>query len=147
MPDREDTRESLFYERARLAAKEHAEKCASAGVRWLTFDELVASKMTEIEIEAHYGQDIAINVGIARDPEDAYWWADWSKARPASEVVPHLVEAHRRREVKWPAKGIVELRIDYDILDHFRKDGGDWESRLNDTLRMAVFGQGVDSEA
>ena len=143
----DDIMDLPFYEYNRLATKRHAEKHADVGIRWFTFDELVASSMTEIEIQAHYGEEIAVNVGIARDPEDPYWWSEVGVAKAAIEVDPGLVEAHRRGEIKWPAKGIIELRIDYDILDHFREGGGDWETRLNDTLRKAVFGEATDGKA
>jgi uncharacterized protein (DUF4415 family) len=129
-----------FYEYARLITKRRAEDSGVVGVNWLSFDELVASEMTEVEIETQYGEEIAINVGIARDPEDPYWWTDWSKARPAIEGDPKLVEAYRRGELKGPAKEIIELGIDHDVLDHLRKGGGDWKTWLNATLRKAVFG-------
>ena len=51
--------------------------------------------LTFAEIEAKYGEEAAINAGIAADPDtfeaDAEWFA---KARPAIEVHPELVKAH-----------------------------------------------------
>ena len=41
-----------------------------------TFDALVLSPLTELQIEAQYGEETAINVGIARDPEDPTWWKE-----------------------------------------------------------------------
>ena len=47
-----------------------------------TFDELVLSPLTELQIEAQYGEETAINVGIARDPEDPTWWnEDYARMR------------------------------------------------------------------
>ena len=47
-----------------------------------TFDELVLSSLTELQIEAQYGDETAINVGIARDPEDPTWWnEDYARMR------------------------------------------------------------------
>ena len=67
----------------------------------VTFDELVAGPLTEIVIKEMYGEETAINVGIARDPDDYEKDAEWFKhARPAAEVDPELVEAYRRGEIR-----------------------------------------------
>ena len=104
-------------------------------------DELAATDMTFSEIEKKYGEEVAINVGIARDPDtfelDDEWFANarqWMADNP--EIVQHI----RNHKFNWPAKEWAYLPIDFDILDHFRKDGPDWHERLNDTLRQAVFG-------
>ena len=83
-----------------------------------------------------------IQRGIDADP-DAYELDDeWFKrARPASEVHPELVERWRKTGGKMkPAKEIISLRLDYDVLDHFRAAGPDWESRINEILRRSAFG-------
>ena len=47
-----------------------------------TFDALVFSPLTELQIEAQYDEETAINVGIARDPEDPTWWKeDYARMR------------------------------------------------------------------
>ena len=47
-----------------------------------TFDALLFSPLTELQIEAQYGEETAINVGIARDPEDPTWWKeDYARMR------------------------------------------------------------------
>ncbi len=47
-----------------------------------TFDALVLSPLTELQIETQYGEETAINVGIARDPEDPTWWKeDYARMR------------------------------------------------------------------
>ena len=62
------------------------------------FDDLVSSGLTFKQIEATYGEETAINVGIARDPDAPEWTEeDWANARPVSEVAPHLIEAHQER--------------------------------------------------
>jgi hypothetical protein len=62
----------LEYARSMLAEKGTA----------TTFDDLVRSSMTELQIEAQYGEEAAINVGIARDPEDSTWWKeDYARMR------------------------------------------------------------------
>ena len=95
--------------------------------------------LTFVEIEALYDEETAINVGIATDPDA---WVptpeEWAQARPAIEVDPHLVKAWQAGKFRGPAKEYVTIPIDHDLLDHFRKGGPDWHSRLNDTLRQAV---------
>ena len=47
----------------------------------------MASNLTFDEIEAEYGEETAINVGIAQDPDAPEWTEeDWARARPAIEV-------------------------------------------------------------
>ena len=105
-------------------------------------DELAATAKTYRQIEAEYGEEVAINVGIARDP-DAFEVTDemFALARPMREVDPEFIEWWQRNKNNMPpAKEWAHLPIDFDILDHFRKDGPGWHKRLNDTLRQAVFG-------
>ncbi len=53
--------------------------------------------MTFHEIEAKYGEEVAINAGIAADPDTFELTPEWFKrARPAIEVMPELVERYRR---------------------------------------------------
>ena len=89
-------------------------------------------------------EETEINRGIALDPDapelDDEWFA---RARPAIEVVPHIVEEYRRTRGKQKArtKERVSIRLDADITEHFRSSGPGWQTRLNDTLRRAVFGR------
>lgn len=89
-------------------------------------------------------EDAAINAGIAADPDteelDDAWFA---RARPASVVDPELVERVRRGRgrQKTPTKEQVTIRLDADITAHFREGGPGWQTRLNNTLRRAVFGR------
>ena len=109
----------------------------------LTFDEIVASGMNFDEISEKYGEETAINVGIAKDPDqfelDDEWFAN---ARPASEVHPELVERWRNTRGKQKAapKQRITIRLDADVVESFRSSGKGWQSRLNATLRRAVFG-------
>ena len=60
-------------------------------------DEIAATAMTFDEVEAEYGEEVAIRVGAARDPDNPELTAeDFARMRPAAEVVPDIVEAYRR---------------------------------------------------
>jgi uncharacterized protein (DUF4415 family) len=49
-------------------------------------------------------------------------------------------EAFRRARgaQKAPTKQLVSLRLDRDVLEHFRASGEGWQSRLNAALRKAA---------
>ena len=76
-------------------------------------------------------EDAEIRAGIARDP-DAFEITDemWARARPAIEVAPEIVAAYRRRRgpQKAPTKQLVSIRLDKDVVAHFRKPGPGWWS-------------------
>ena len=48
-----------------------------------------------------------------------------AEAPPKANVVPGVREQ-------------VSLRIDQDVLDHFREGGPGWQDRINDALRKAA---------
>ena len=53
--------------------------------------------MTFHEIAAKYGEEAAIDAGIAADPDTFELTPEWFReARPAAEVLPDLVESYRR---------------------------------------------------
>jgi uncharacterized protein (DUF4415 family) len=75
------------------------------------------------------------------DDENPEWTReDFARARPASEVVPAVVAAYRRARgpQKRPTKRLISLRLDPDVIDHFRARGPGWQARINSTLRKAV---------
>ena len=64
-------------------------------------EKLAAMEMDFEEIEALYGEEVAIDVGIARDPDNPELTAeDFAQMRPAIEVVPEIVMAYRRGELR-----------------------------------------------
>ena len=54
--------------------------------------------LTFDEIAAKYGEETAIQTGIAADPEGGPDELDMSDARPATELLPALVEFVEREE-------------------------------------------------
>ena len=87
-------------------------------------------------------EDYAINAAVAADPEASELDDAWFKrARPVSEVVPHIVRRYRRTRgtQRAPTKNQITLRLDADLVLHFRETGKGWQTRINDTLRSAVF--------
>ena len=108
----------------------------------MTFDELVASGLSFDEIRSRYGEETAINVGIARDPDAAEMGDEWfATARPAVEVVPSIVERARRGRGKQrsPTKERISIRLDADVLEQYRTSGRGWQSRINEVLRQSLL--------
>ena len=102
--------------------------------------------MFESEREVHIPTDEEeeeIQRQIAQDPDAPEWTnEDWTRAQPAIEVDPEIVEWSRRTRgrQKAPTKELISIRLDADLAFHFRASGKGWQTRLNDTLRKAVFG-------
>jgi uncharacterized protein (DUF4415 family) len=64
--------------------------------------------------------------------------------RSATEVLPaELIAALPKRRPgqrgpqKTPTKQQVTLRLDRDVLNHFRAKGTGWQNRINEALRKA----------
>jgi uncharacterized protein (DUF4415 family) len=64
--------------------------------------------------------------------------------RPAREKHADIVRAHERGELrrrgaqKALTKVPTTIRLDRDVIEHFRASGRGWQTRLNDTLRHAI---------
>ena len=88
-------------------------------------------------------EDADINAQILEDPDDFELDDQWfQRARPAVEVHPQLVKLTRRPrgKQKLPTKERITIRIDADLVEHFRATGPGWQSRINKILRQAAFG-------
>jgi uncharacterized protein (DUF4415 family) len=76
------------------------------------------------------------------DPDNPELTAkDFAKMRPASEVLaPEVLNAFKRTRgpQRSPTKRQVTLRLDEDVLAHFKAEGAGWQSRINDALRGAA---------
>jgi uncharacterized protein (DUF4415 family) len=55
--------------------------------------------------------------------------------KPVKKAAPPSAAANSRLP---PAKELVSIRIDRDVLDHFQEDGPGWQDRINAALREAA---------
>ncbi len=73
------------------------------------------------------------------DDENPEWTDEvFAKAKPASEVVPEIVEAYKRSRGRPKAertKTSVSIRLDTDVLEKYKSSGTGWQTRINDLLR------------
>ena len=58
--------------------------------------------------------------------------------RPLTKEQAAKAVVRRGRPPKPDRKQTTTLRLDVDVIEHFRKDGPGWQTRINDTLRRAV---------
>jgi len=63
-----------------------------------------------------------------------------ARLRPAREVFPDLKfpEPRTRGPQKLPTKVQTTIRLDRDVITHFRAFGRGWQGRMNDALRRVV---------
>ena len=74
------------------------------------------------------------------DEENPEWTKKMLKqARPASEVIPKVVEAHRRgRPLKSGKKRQLTLRLSPEVVDYFKSSGPGWQTRMDEALKEYV---------
>ena len=106
-------------------------------------DNIADTDMTFSQVEEKYGEENAILVGIARDPDNPEWTdEDWARARPAIEVDPDLVKAHRRARAqgkKIPMIEHVSIPLDAHLVRRLEKTDPNWKTRINDILRKTIL--------
>jgi len=72
--------------------------------------------------------------------------ADFRRMRPARVVLPKLIGAKAAAELLRPrgrprkenSKAQVTLRLDAEVLEHFKAGGAGWQTRINAALRRAL---------
>lgn len=66
--------------------------------------------------------DEAIAAAVAEDPDAAPLDLDWAMGEV---IVP-------------PRKVAISIRLDQDVLDHFKRDGAGYQKRINAVLRSYI---------
>ena len=94
-----------FAEYAQAALVKAAQQRGHADAPNLSFEELAATALTFDEVATQYGEETAVNVIIARDPDAPEWTPeDFAQAKPTGEVIPHILERWRRAKPGPPSE-------------------------------------------
>lgn len=102
-----------------------------------------------LKIEAHMAE---LPEPDLTDPDNPEWTDEmFARAVRVDDMPPQLQAAilaafprtKLRGKQKAPTKAQVTLRLDRDIVDHFRATGEGWQSRINAALREAVGERGA----
>ncbi len=77
------------------------------------------------------------------DADNPEWTKEtFARAKPPEEVLAPEVLAAFKRTLGRPAKAArkirVAVRLDPDVVDHFRATGPGWQTRINDALASLV---------
>jgi uncharacterized protein (DUF4415 family) len=87
-------------------------------------------------------EDAAIKRTAAADPDNPPLGDRmFARMRPATEVMPDIVRRARGQrgpQKSKPLKTLVSLRLDPDVIRHFRRYGPGWQSRINQALRRVA---------
>jgi uncharacterized protein (DUF4415 family) len=80
------------------------------------------------------------------DDENPEWTeADFQKAKPARDVLPEIVgrktaDEMLRRGLSQEAepKESITIRLDADVVKHFKTSGRGWQDKINEALRQWI---------
>lgn len=81
------------------------------------------------------------NPKVVLDEENPEWTdEDFHRARPASELPPHILAAFpRMRGLQVDQKKVpVSIRLSNDVVAHFKSGGPGWQTRIDETLKAAI---------
>lgn len=57
------------------------------------------------------------------------------RLRPMSKETLDIINRARGRPSSESPKKAVSLRLDQDVIEHYKKSGPGWQSRMNEALR------------
>lgn len=74
---------------------------------------------------------------LAEVGDNPEWTAkDFAAAVPFAEAFPELARTIRRRGAqKTPTKVSTTIRLSHEVIEHFRKSGSGWQSRIDSALK------------
>lgn len=81
------------------------------------------------------------------DDENPEWTAaDFTEARPASEVLPQIFGAKVAQEMLKPRgrpraehpKERINIRLSHEVVEYFKSEGDGWQTRIDSALRQFI---------
>lgn len=113
-------------------------KAQYRGKGWAEARAKAVKSLEEISDE----EDAELNRAALADPDNPPLTEEnWARMRPASEVHPEIVKRYRGQrgpQKSKPVKKLVSLRVDPDVLEHYRSLGPGWMGKMNDVLRKGA---------
>ncbi len=76
---------------------------------------------------------------------DEQWFTE-TKSTPAVGSHEAVAMPRTRGKQKGPRKQDIHIRLDTDIIEHFKRDGRGWQTRINDSLRKVVEVERANAE-
>lgn len=71
--------------------------------------------------------------------DEKQWTPEQVKALKAKPETPMVItHGSRGRKPDPNAKKLLTLRLDPDVIEHFKSTGEGWQTRMNDALRRAA---------
>jgi uncharacterized protein (DUF4415 family) len=108
------------------------------GTKWEAARRKARRSLAQISNE----EDAELTLAARADPDNPI--VDermFARMRPAAEVAPEIVRRARGQrgpQKSKPVKTLVSLRLDPDVIRHFRRGGPGWQSRINQALRKVA---------
>lgn len=78
---------------------------------------------------------------VVFDEENPEWTKEMlARSRPASELPQEILDAFpkTRGSQKTAKKVPVSIRLSKEVVDHFRRQGPGWQTRIDEALKKAV---------
>jgi len=81
------------------------------------------------------------------DAENPTWTLEtFKKSRPAKEVLPNIFSDQIRQELLKPRgrprletpKERINIRLSYEVIQHFKSSGAGWQTRIDAALREFI---------
>jgi len=108
------------------------------GRKWQAARRKATRSLAQISDE----EDRKLTQAAAADPDNPIIDEPiFERMRPAAETAPEIVRrarGQRGAQKSKPVKTLISLRLDPDVVQHFRRGGRGWQSRINQALRKAV---------
>lgn len=97
-------------------------------------------QVREYRVEITDEEEAEIQAGIVQDPDNPELTAEeFAAMRPASEVLPPALYAALVRSSEESREAAdARVRLDPDVLAHFRATGPGWQARVNAALRASM---------
>lgn len=84
-------------------------------------------------------EDAALTAAARADPDNPPLTGEfWADAQPLGKEQLQRRRGQRGPQKSKPVKHQVTLRLDPDVIAHFKRRGTGWQSRLNAALRKAL---------